>query len=110
MNLRDFAAILEYRARERSLDDAERERAQRGAPPDPGLYTVLRSRNRRMLLRELHLSDCAPNDTRLGSSPAEILVLTAPRAFPRADGAMSRMAVASLASHSHEPIAEIGFN
>jgi hypothetical protein len=110
VTLRHFVAYLEYRAREQSLNEAERERARRGDPPDPGLYTVLRARSRRMLLRDLNVGDRVLTDTHRGAVPATLVVLVAQRAFECSNGGMSRMAVTRFAFYPSEPIAEIGFN
>jgi hypothetical protein len=110
VTLRHFVAYLEYRAREQSLSEAERERARRGDPPDPALYTVLRARSRRMMLRELNVGDRALTDTHRGAVPTAFVVLVAQRAYECANGGMSLMAVAHLALSPSTPVAEIGFN
>ncbi len=110
MTLRHFVAFLEYRAREQSLNEAERERARRGDPPDPALYTVLRAQNRRTMLSELNVDDRALTHPHRGAVPATLVVLVGQRAFECSSGGMSRMAVAHLAFCPSNLIAEIGFN
>jgi hypothetical protein len=110
VTLRHFVAFLEYRAREQSLNEAERERARRGDPPDPALYTVLRAQNRRTMLSDLNVDDRALNHAHSGAVPATLVVLVGKRAFKCSNGGMSRMAVAHVAFCPSKLIAEIGFN